>query len=125
MTAPLFREQYVFICVGVFNTALYVVLYWILLCAKLGAIFSGIFAYITCLSASYLLHATFTFSSANKEKSPMRFILVNVFMVIAVSLINGSHYVQESPFVGALLVGLLIPVLNYCVYKFWVFAMEK
>ncbi|MDE1462268.1 GtrA family protein [Spartinivicinus poritis] len=117
------KELIVFGLVGLLNTFGYFVLFIILtLLIEVPPIYSGVISYLIAVLISYKLHASLTFKGKRSERTPARFVVTNIIMLVLISLVNQSAGLEEHPVMAALIVCILIPLVSYILLKFWAFS---
>lgn len=111
---------------GLIATLCYVVLANALVwCARLSPLFGSVAAYLISLVVSYLLQSRFTFGLRRDSVEQMtRFVVASVVGLCLCWVITyvATHVLGWPYFAGTLLICILIPVVNYSLFKGWVFA---
>jgi putative flippase GtrA len=93
--------------------------------AGLAAVLSSNLAYLMALGVSYLLQSRYTFRvNSDSFGQVVKYLLT---AVAGIGISSGVMYlvvhIMEWPaLVASLIVCILIPVSNYLMFKFWVFA---
>ena len=89
---------------------------------------ASVVAYLLSLGVSYLLQSRFTFQvNANSLNQVARFVITSMAgLALAWCVMAISVDVLSWPYVvGAAAICLLIPIVNFFVFRGWVFAMRR
>lgn len=100
----------------------------LVLVARMPPVAASVCAYLLSLGISYLLQSRFTFRvNTDSADQVARFVITSVagllvswcVMAIAVDVLSWSY------FVGTAVICVLIPLVNYFVFRGWVFATHS
>lgn len=119
-TNPVFRQFAVFCVIGVVNTAISFVVFYI--CISLGAPQSvaNLLSFVAGAVNSFLMNSRFTFQAPLRLARFVRFLA----LMSVLSFLYGAmgDYLSLNPFVTFISYAVLCPVLSFALTKFLVFS---
>ncbi|MDA7427606.1 GtrA family protein [Primorskyibacter aestuariivivens] len=116
-----------YIVTGICVTLFYVLVYPVLRRAGLGAVPANLTAYCSAVALQYVMHARYTFAVSTRNRSQARRFGITIALGLALSTLITAGIAPRigmSPFWAATCAAVLIPVLNWILFRFWVFRTE-
>jgi len=131
------RKDYIqflwFGCIGVVNTVLDFLVYWLLVSIALNYVYAQVFAYMVGMLSSYMMNSVFTFK-AEKPRTKrselnrrIRFVIWNSSMLLFSLILlygmteqAGIHYIWSK-----VIVTVIIVIVNFLGNKLWVFHVKE
>ena len=109
--------------VGALSAAVYLAV-TALLVHRLGVTVANLFAFIAAASVSYVGHHSYTFGATGHHDVHAPRFLVQCLLAYSLSLAitEGAAALRLHHMVGAAAAVILVPLMNYLVFLFWVFA---
>jgi putative flippase GtrA len=120
----LWHKQFLRFCVvGVASTSVYIAAATVLLVVfEKTLTVANIGAFFTSLSISYLGNALWSFEANSEARSMAKFFVLCVVALTTTILIAEWVTRTGAPtYFGILFTALVIPVISFCVQKYWVF----
>lgn len=113
--------------VGLMNTIISIVIYWVLLRLNINFLVANIISYSLGVINSYYFNSRWVFSSTNERRSTLlKFIIVNlIVLVITTNILKLLvDSININPYLAQLFTVAIGMVINFILNKFWTFKVE-
>lgn len=122
-----FFEIVRFCCVGVVVAALYVSAYFPLFAIIGSELWASVIAFSFAVFIQYFLQTVFTFRRSVSDRNQIiKFVITVLIGLLLSSLITGIMWPRTgfADIYGLLIVILCLPVVNFVVFKIWVYSRK-
>jgi putative flippase GtrA len=109
--------------VGIVSTTVHVLVASLLLkSVGLSLLVSNMAAFFSAAFVSYFGNATWSFQAKAEVRSMQKYVgssVITLTLIVVIS--NGVTQAGLSPYVGILMIALIVPVVGFLLQKLWVF----